>query len=173
MRTFEQLEAGWQEGPKPPRGAGPVQMIVLRKGGGAHQVVGSGMLDCAHGLVGDRWTTSPPRKVDCQVTLMNALAAELVCDGQPLHMPGDNFVVDLDLSEEALPVGTRLRIGSALLEVTPEPHTGCKNFAARFGQDAMRWINWRDYRSRKLRGVNCRVIEGGTVNVGDVVGVAE
>jgi MOSC domain-containing protein YiiM len=104
------------------------------------------------------------------VTLMNVRVTELICaDGQPLDLPGDNFLVDLDLSEEALPAGTRLRIGSALLEVSAEPHTGCKKFSARFGLDALLWVN--EHRDRRLRGMNCRVVEPGAVAVGDAVAV--
>jgi MOSC domain-containing protein YiiM len=118
------------------------------------------------GLVGDRWARGR-RDLDAQITLMNVRVAELI--GGPLDLPGDNFQVDLDLSEEALPVGTRLRLGEALLEVSPAPHTGCKKFRERFGLDALTWVN--DHRDRRLRGMNCRVLEAGTVAVGDPVAV--
>lgn len=99
---------------------------------------------------------------------MNARIAELVAEnGTPVHMVGDNFHVDLDLSEEALPVGTRFRLGEALLEVSPVPHTGCKKFKERFGMDALTWVN--DHKDLRLRGMNCRVVEGGAVAVGDAV----
>ena len=112
------------------------------------------------GLVGDRWARGR-RDLDAQITLMNVRVAELI--GGPLDLPGDNFQVDLDLSEEALPVGTRL------LEVSPAPHTGCKKLRERFGLDALTWVN--DHRDRRLRGMNCRVLEAGTVAVGDPVAV--
>jgi MOSC domain-containing protein YiiM len=88
---------------------------------------------------------------------------------QPLHTPGDNVLVDIDLSEDALPIGTRLRLGQALLEVSPEPHTGCDRFSARFGAPALAWINHKARRARRLRGVNCRVVEAGQVALGDAV----
>jgi MOSC domain-containing protein YiiM len=121
--------------------------------------------------VGDRWLKEPPwkRDLDRQVTLMMTRVAELVCDGQPLHMPGDNLFVDLDLSAAALPIGSHLRVGAALLEVTPKPHNGCKKFLARFGEGALAWINDEQGRARKLRGINCRVIEEGSVRVGDTI----
>jgi MOSC domain-containing protein YiiM len=84
---------------------------------------------------------------------------------------GDNFLVDLDLSEAALPVGARLRVGGAVLEVSAEPHTGCKKFRERFGGEALRWVNHRDNRALRLRGVNCRVVADGEVAVGDAVEV--
>ena len=101
---------------------------------------------------------------------MNAAVTELVAAGrQPLHEAGDNILVDFDISVENLPPGSRLRVGEALLEISAAPHTGCSKFAARFGQDALRWTNWRHWRERRLRGVNARVVQGGTVRVGDVV----
>ena len=88
-------------------------------------------------------------------------------------MAGDNFLVTLDLSEAALPVGTRVRLGTALLEITPDPHTGCRKFNARFGVEALQWINFRAHRARRLRGVNCRVLADGFVSVGDAVVVED
>ena len=103
---------------------------------------------------------------------MNVRVARLVNrNGLPLDAPGDNFLVDLDLSDEALPVGTRLRLGEALLEVSPAPHTGCKTFRERFGLEALTWVN--DNRDRRLRGMNCRVLEAGAVAVGDPVAVVD
>ena len=109
--------------------------------------------------------------LDAQVTLMNLRVVELIAgDGVPLDTPGDNFLVDLDLAEDALPTGTRLRLGSALLEVSPAPHTGCKKFSQRFGLEALKWVN--DHRDLRLRGMNCRVLEAGSVAVGDAVEIA-
>jgi MOSC domain-containing protein YiiM len=172
MRSFEQLEAMWLEDPRAPRSRGTVRLICVRKGVGEHQTPASAELSPERGLHGDRWELELPHDLGRQVTLMSARVAELVAgDAQPLHMAGDNFLVDLDLSEHALPVGVRLRLGAALIEITAEPHTGCRRFSARFGQGALRWVNWRAHRERRLRGVNCRVIEPGAVAVGDLVTV--
>src|SRR5205807_6046230 len=96
-------------------------------------------------------------------------ATELVStDGAPPDLPGDTFQVDFELAEDALPVGTRLRIGSALLEVSPTPHTGCKKFRERFGLDALRWVN--DNRHLRLRGLNCRSVEPGSGGAGAPAG---
>ena len=122
------------------------------------------------GVEGDRWALGERPNLEAQVTLMNIRVVELIThDGVPLDASGDNFLVDLDLSESALPVGTRLRIGTAVLEVSAEPHTGCKKFRERFGLDALKWVN--DHRDRRLRGMNCRVLEAGAVAVGDSVSV--
>ncbi|MBM4268003.1 MAG: MOSC domain-containing protein [Deltaproteobacteria bacterium] len=167
MRSFDELESLWCASPPAPRGSGTLRLIVLRKGDGVHETPATAEIDPEHGIVGDRWQLGSAPDPQGQVSLMNARAAELVADGGPLDLPGDNLVVDLDLGTEALPVGSRLRVGSALLEITPLPHTGCRKFSARFGQDALRWVNWKDHRDRHLRGINCRVLEAGTVRVGD------
>jgi MOSC domain-containing protein YiiM len=157
----------WTASPPPPRNNGELRLIVLRKGSGVHETPEHASLSCERGLVGDRWETGNSPEVGRQVTLINALAASLIAADQSLDLPGDNLVVDLDLSTEALPTGTRVQIGAAILEVTPLPHTGCQKFSARFGQDALRWVNWKDHRDRRLRGINCRVVADGTVRVGD------
>src|SRR5262249_22786911 len=149
------------------RGLGRVRLLVLRKDNGLHETPERVEVSPTRGVHGDRWESAAQREIDGQITLMNARAAELVADGSPLDLPGDNVLVDLDLSAEALPVGSRLRLGSAVIELTPLPHTGCRKFSARFGQEALRWVNWKDHRDRRLRGINCRIIEAGAVQLGD------
>jgi MOSC domain-containing protein YiiM len=173
MRTFDELEALWATAPPQPRERGTVRLLTVRREPGVHETPASVAVTVEGGLEGDRWAhgwreRDPNRQA--QVTLMNAAVTELVAAGrQPLHEAGDNILVDFDISVENLPPGSRLRIGEALLEISAAPHTGCSKFAARFGQDALRWTNWRHWRERRLRGVNARVVEGGTMRVGDAV----
>jgi len=169
-RTIEELEAAWAAAEPAPRGNGTVRVICVRLGDGVHETPDRVEVSVEAGLAGDRWAAGASPDPDAQITLMNVRVTELIAgDGVPLDLPGDNFQVDLDLAEDALPVGTQLRIGSALLEVSPAPHTGCKTFRARFGLDALKWVN--DHRDLRLRGMNCRVVEAGTVAVGDTVSV--
>jgi MOSC domain-containing protein YiiM len=171
LRTIEELESRWASTEPAPRGNGTVRLICVRVGDGVHETPERIEVTTAGGLEGDRWAAGERPDLDAQVTLMNVRVTQLLAgDRVPLDTPGDNFLVDLDLAEEALPAGTRLRIGTALLEVSPTPHTGCKKFSARFGLDALRWVN--DHRDRRLRGMNCRVIEPGSVSVGDPVEIA-
>lgn len=167
MRSFDDFERLWQAAG--PAGAAPaVRLICLRKGDGVHECPARARLSIEHGIEGDRWTDSANRDPESQVTLMNLRVAELVAaDAAPLHAAGDNFLVDLDLAEAVLPAGTRLRLGSALLEITSKPHIGCKKFRERFGLEALRWVN--DDRPRRLRGVNCRVVAAGEVALGDAI----
>jgi len=172
MRTFEQLQELWKASPAPPVGEGTVVALAVRVAKLENELADQVEITVDGGIAGDRWGQDEDRTTDRQISLMNARAAELVCDGEhPLSEPGDNLVVDFDVSEAALPVGTRLRAGTALLEVTPEPHKGCKKFSTRFGPEALRWVNLKDQRPYRFRGVYCKVIEAGSVRVGDTIAV--
>lgn len=171
MWTFEQLQALWDQRPAPPRGSGTLRRIVARKGGGRHDLFAAGRLTTEAGLVGDRWSLGESPDRDRQVTLINAAVADLVAVETQAHHTGDNLHVDLDLSEEALPVGARLHIGSAVLEVTALPHLGCHKFNQRFGPGALHWVNVKALRHLRLRGINCRVVVEGEISVGDGVEV--
>ncbi|MBM65542.1 MAG: MOSC domain-containing protein [Myxococcales bacterium] len=163
--SFAALEEAWsaQDGAR----TGAIELLVARLGGGDHRCLTEAELCPERGLIGDRWERGEQPSLGRQITLMDVRVAQLVCAGKEMHLSGDNLLVDLDLSEVALPVGSDLRVGSVCLRVTQEPHRGCKIFAARFGLDALKWVNWRAHRPRRLRGVNCQVITGGTVEIGD------
>jgi len=168
VATVDELEARWLAAEPAPRGRGTVRVICVRRAPGVHECPDRVDVDLERGVEGDRWSLGKKPNLEAQVTLMNVRVTELLRGEEtPLDTPGDNFQVDLDLSEEALPAGTRLRIGSALLEVSAEPHTGCKKFRERFGLEALLWVNERC--ERRLRGMNCRVVEAGSVAVGDTV----
>ena len=165
-----EIDRRYRDRPASPRDAGRVELIVARKGDGVHAVLASAALDPTTGLEGDRWHRGEAPKPDAQISFMNAHVVRTIAPDEALVPDaGDNLLVDLDLSAAALPPGTRLRVGTALVEITPEPHTGCKKFHARFGSAALRWINHRDRRDERLRGVYGRVIEGGVVATGDVI----
>ncbi len=160
------LDQQWEA--LPPPGDGAVRLIVLRLGDGAHATPERAQLSPTEALVGDRWSVSPKRSEDSHVSFIDTrVAALLTGGGERLHLPGDNFHVDFDLSEASLPVGTRLRLGTAVVEITAKPHAGCDKFRARLGEDALRWVNQKDGRGRRLRGVYARIVEEGEVTVGD------
>jgi hypothetical protein len=175
--TMPELEAGLEVIRQSPADAGALEMIVRRPQTGAREVLSEGRLDLVEGLVGDSWrargssmTPDGSANPDAQITLMNARAVALLAqDRERWPLAGDQLYVDLALSGENLPPGTRLAIGSAVVEVTAVPHTGCALFRERFGADALKFVNSQSGRSLNLRGINTRVVQSGVIRVGDVV----
>ena len=176
--TRDELEAGLEEIERAPADAGTVELIVRRPAESEREVLAEGVLDLTEGLVGDSWITRGSRRMpdgssnpDAQLTLMSARVVDLVAAGnrERWALAGDQFYVDFDISATNLPPGTRLALGSAVIEVTPEPHTGCAKFHARFGGDAHRFVNTKEHRHLRLRGLNAKVIEPGTVAAGDTI----
>jgi MOSC domain-containing protein YiiM len=113
----------------------------------------------------------PRRDAEAQLAVMQRDVAELIANGQPLSVFGDNLFVELDLSTANLPPGSRLRVGAALVVVTPKPHNGCVKFRVRFGQEALRFVHATPTRGQNLRGIYWRVVESGAVAVGDQIDV--
>ena len=106
---------------------------------------------------------------EMQLNIMNARVAALVADAPERRaLAGDQLFLDLDLSDENLPPGTRLAIGDAIIEVTEPPHTGCRKFAERFGKDAVVFVNSGRGKQLNFRGINARVVRSGDIRVGDV-----
>jgi len=178
-RTAEVLAHGLPVVRLSPTDTGVLEMVVVRPGQGERRRLDAATLDLELGVLGDTWIErGSSRTVDggpnpeAQVTVMNSRVADLVAatrDRWPLA--GDQLYVDLDLSTENLPTGTVLRIGDAELEVTAAPHTGCAQFKARFGVEALRLTATPDGRSLRLRGINTRVVRGGDIRPGDTVEV--
>lgn len=168
MRLAE-LDSGLDEVRLAPRDGGTLELIARRPVEGEREILEEARLDFDQGLVGDRWSDS--HKVgsrDTQLTLMSARAAALVAGSRERWaLAGDQLYVDLALGYENLPPGTRLRIGSAVIEVTAAPHTGCAKFIRRFGVDAQKFVNSAVGRELNLRGINTKVVTAGTVRRGD------
>jgi MOSC domain-containing protein YiiM len=171
MRNLElqELEAGLDEIRLSPR-EGTVELIVRRPSEGERDVLDEAQLDPVQGVVGDRWYAGGRGERERQLTLMNARAAALIARKRE-HWPlaGDQLYVDFDLSEDHLPPGTRLEIGSAVVEVTAEDHLGCGKFTRRFGVDAMKFVNSTVGRELNLRGINAKIVTAGIVRTGDLI----
>ena len=175
--TTAELDAGLDAIRASPREAGVLEMIVRRPAVGVREILEEGELDLARGLVGDTWHTRGSRRTpdgsphpDMQLNIMGSRAAALVAQRKDRWaLAGDQLFVDLDLSEKNVPAGTRLAVGSAVLEVTAQPHTGCQKFVERFGREAMMFVNSPIGRELHLRGINARVVQPGVIRVGDVV----
>jgi hypothetical protein len=175
--TMEELEAGLDTIRQSPADQGVLELIVRRPQIDARETLQEGQLDLIEGLVGDTWsargssrTSDGSSHPDMQLNIMNARVIALVAqDQERWQLAGDQLFIDMDLSAENLPPGTRLALGTAVIEVTDQPHNGCKKFVARFGLDAMIFVNSPVGKQLHLRGINARVVQPGTIRVGDIV----
>ncbi|HEY3485273.1 MAG TPA: MOSC domain-containing protein [Ilumatobacteraceae bacterium] len=174
-RTRDELDASLATILAAPADNGTLALIVRRPAVDEREVLDEGQLDPAVGLVGDTWTERSSRRTpdgsphpDMQLNVMSARVADRLA-GDPTRraLAGDQLFVDLDITEANLPPGTRLAIGTAVIEVTEQPHTGCQKFSGRFGVDALRWVN--EHPELRLRGLCARVVVAGTVRQGDTV----
>jgi hypothetical protein len=176
--TRAELDAGLPLILDAPADVGVVELIACRPAEGERELLEEAELDLREGLVGDMWRRRGSRRTpdgsanpNAQVTLMNARATDLVAGGGRGRwaLAGDQLYVDFDLTAANVPPGTRLALGTAVLEVTADPHTGCAKFMARFGGDAHRFVNTKAHRGLNLRGINARVVRPGTVRQGDSI----
>jgi hypothetical protein len=175
--SMTELETGMGYIYQAPKDRGVLKMIVRRPRDDEREVIERAELDPAEGLVGDNWKTRGSRhaadgaaNIHAQVTIMNSRAIELVAqDEKRWSLAGDQLYIDMDLSDDNLPAGTQLAIGSAVIEVSALPHTGCKKFSSRFGVDAMKFVNSPEGKRLHLRGINARIVQAGVIHVGDAV----
>ena len=178
--TTAELESGLPEIRQSPNNDGELQLISRRPAIGERDLIETGELDTTQGLVGDDWSTrgqhqTPPRdpKPHAQLTLMNARAAQLVSGSKERWaLAGDQLYVDFDIGRDNLPIGSRVQIGDAIVEVTAEPHPGCKKFVERFGMDAMTFVNSEEGKQMCLRGINTKIVQSGAIRVGDKINKA-
>ena len=176
-RSAYEIEQGLAMVRSAPRDEGVVRLIVRRPGSRLREVLDEAELDVGLGLVGDDWINRPASKSDrpspyAQVTLMNARFTELIAgdqDPDSWAQAGDQLYLDLDISQDNLPAGTQLAIGTAVIAMSVEPHTGCASFSERFGSDALRATNTTEGRALRLRGANATIVRSGIVRRGDSV----
>ena len=173
--TMDELEAGRDDIRQSPTDEGRLELIVRRPQIDARELLEEGQCDLLDGLVGDTWRTRGSSRTadgsshpNMQLTIMNARVIALVAqDKARWQLAGDQLFIDMDLSADNLPPGTRLALGSAVIEVTAQPHNGCQKFVARFGRDAMKFVNSPVGKQLHLRGINAKVVQPGTIRVGD------
>jgi hypothetical protein len=174
--SLAELEAGLEVIRQAPKDQGTLQMIVRRPEIERRETLAEGVLDLAEGLVGDNWKTRGSSRTadgsahpEMQLNVMNArVIALLAQEKERWQLVGDQLFIDLDLSSENLPPGSRLAIGSAVIEVTEQPHTGCAKFMGRYGKDALKFVNSTEGKALRLRGLNAKVVQAGVIRIGDV-----
>ena len=154
-----------------PKDEGKINMIVVRRKSGQRETRNEVYVSAELGVEGDRWFQSSKREKGAQITWMNSRILEAIAEGdeERMALAGDNFVVDMNLSAENLPIGQQLSMGEAIVEVSETPHTGCAKFSKRFGSDALKFINHKDRRPLKLRGIYVFVVKPGLVRKGDLI----
>jgi hypothetical protein len=175
--SIAELEAGMEHIRQSPKDQGTLKMIVRRPSVDEREVLHEGELDTTDGLVGDTWnirvsvhSTDGLPNLNTQITIMNARTIALLAQSEEYWpLAGDQLYADMDLSVDNLPAGTQLAIGSAILEVSPDPHTGCQKFSSRFGVEALKFVNSPEGKRLHLRGINTKVIQAGVIRVGDEV----
>ena len=170
-RPLAELEAGFRALPELPADSGRLSLIVRRRVDGSRETPERIRLTPDDGVPGDSWGRNPSRDLEMQIAVMRRDVAELLANSQPLTLFGDSLFVDLDISLGNLPIGSRLRVGEAVVEITPMPHNGCAKFKGRFGADALFFVNAKPTRHLNLRGIYWKVIEAGEVRVGSTIAV--
>lgn len=174
--TKTELLAGLDIIRQSPRDGGTLEMIVRRPESGAREVIDQAELDLKEGMVGDNWkargssrTKDGRANPEAQITIMSTRAIALIAqDKERWQWAGDQLYVDMDLSADNLPAGSQIALGSTILEISAEPHTGCSQFVERFGMDAMQFVNSAEGRQFRLRGLNAKIIQPGVIRVGDI-----
>ncbi|MBN4052393.1 hypothetical protein JYT59_01430 [Sphingobacteriaceae bacterium AH-315-L07] len=174
--TTEELEKGLDLIRQAPKNNGTIEMVVRRPKTGEREVIEEVNLDHTEGLIGDNWKTRGSSRTpdgsahpDMQLNIMNSRAIALIAqDKQRWQLAGDQIFIDMDLSGNNLPPGTKLKIGTAIIEVSVIPHNGCKKFVERFGLDAMKFVNSPIGKQLHLRGINAKIVQSGVVKVGNV-----
>ncbi len=170
-RPLAELEAGLAALSTAFADTGRVALVVRRHPDGERETPARVLLTVEEGVPGDGWSRRPPRDPEAQLAVMRREVAELIANGQPLTVFGDNLIVDLDLADANLPIGSRVRVCGADVVVTPKPHNGCVKFQGRFGRDALRFVQAKPTRDQNLRGIYWKVVEAGEVGVGDPIAV--
>lgn len=173
--NLAELQAALPEVMAAPKDHGIIHSLCLRPEPNQRQMVGQITLTVDQGIPGERWLTAPwltladgtpdPR---IQVSVLSTRVMDLVWrNRQTSPHPGDPIVADMDLSQANLPVGSRLQVGTAVIEVSDAFNDGCVKWKTRYGTAAKDWITLPDNRALRIRGILCRVVQNGVLRLSD------
>ncbi|MGH8915938.1 MAG: MOSC domain-containing protein [Acidimicrobiia bacterium] len=167
--STHQLNAGLDHILESPSDGGKVEMLIVRPTEDERLTPPGVEVSAGLGVHGDHWSTGRYREhPDTQITIMNARVLDLVSGGRERWpVVGDNIIADLDISHANLVAGQKLEAGSAIVEITETPHTGCSKFSSRYGADALRFVNVGRGQELRMRGIYARVLQVGSISVGD------
>ena len=176
-RSIDLLEKDLHQIKNSPSAEGVLEMIVVRPQKNERLTPQSVALTVQGGAEGDHWAKGCWKSLpdgspdpDVQIAIMNSRCLGLICPSRSLWpLAGDNLIVNLDLGMSNLTPGQQLSVGSAVLEITEIPHTGCVKFRDRFGADALRFISTQEGRQLRLRGIYAKIVRDGEIKIGDVI----
>lgn len=177
-RTTAEIEGHLDVLREAPTDVGTVELLVRRPAVDQREILAEGTLDEAAGMVGDNWleratshAIAEGHHLKAQLNVMSARMVRFLAPTEAEQaLAGDQLYLDLDISHDNLPTGSRLALGdTAVIEVTDKPHNGCAKFRARFGDDALGFVNSDVGKQLRLRGFNARVVTGGVVRPGDKI----
>lgn len=176
--TFDELDRRRAALPPLPGDSALVESLAVRPGPpGMREARDEIELDPVRGALGDRWERKtwlylPDARPDPRVQLAlcnTSLLALMQAAAGTQHHPGDTIFSNLDLGEQNLATGSRLRVGTAVIEISDVENDACAQFAEHYGEVVFKWIREPANRALRLRGVFARVVVGGKVRVGDVI----
>lgn len=160
-----------------PKDNAPIFTLCVRPEEGQREFVETIAFDPDQGIVGDRWIRKtwmhlPDGRPDprIQVCILGSRVLQLIRpEGANMIYPGDNIIADMDFSEANLPIGQKLQIGTAIIEVSDVFNTACSKWNERHGPDSLKWINLPENKPHRLRGILAQVIQAGTATLEDTI----
>lgn len=177
FKTIDELNGELPHILKAPKDEGVIHKLCYRPGFRKRTFVDELSLSVADGVKGDRWKEFgwlklPDGSADPRIQVCVLQKRVLDCvwrEGDSVDYPGDTMIVDMDMSEANLPTGTRLQVGSAIIEVSDVFNDACTKWSARYGKESREWINVPDNVPLRLRGILCRVVQDGSVKLSDLM----
>lgn len=174
MTNLDQLNAAIPHILSAPKDEAAIDILCQRPNFGERLYPDSLEVSPEAGIKDERWLKHPWSTLDdgspdprIQISILPRRVFDLVVQDK-IH-PGDTIVADIDTSFDNLPVGQRLEIGTAEIEVTDLFNDGCVKWKVRYGADAKKWLVLPEHLKYRLRGVLCKITKAGVIHKTDVI----